>query len=51
MTKELYDELKQIEDRLYNIYREIAAIQNTELGYAWMELYSYLSKVEVNDLE
>ena len=51
MDKELDDELKQIEDKLYNIGREIDAIQNTELGDAWMSLYSYLKKVEVNDLE
>lgn len=51
MTKELYEELKQIEDRLYKIGKEMDAIQNTKLGDAWMTLYSYLKKVELNDLE
>lgn len=51
MTKELYDELKQMEDRLYDIGRETGDINNTELGDAWMALYSYLEKIEVNDLE
>lgn len=56
MTKELYNELKQIEDRLYNIGTEIGEIQIGEivggkLLDAWSSLYSYLKKVEVNDLE
>ena len=51
MTKELYYELKQMEDRLYDIGRETGDINNTELGDAWMALYSYLEKIEVNDLE
>ncbi len=57
MTKELYDELKEIEDRLYNIGTKIGEIQNGErivggqLLCAWSSLYSYLKKVEVNDLE
>lgn len=51
MTKELYDELKQIEDRLFDIANEIGEIFNDELSDAWISLYSYLEKVKVNDLE
>lgn len=49
MTKELYDELKQIEDRLYDIGKELD--DKGELSDSWCLLYSYLEKVEVNDLE
>lgn len=51
MNKELYDELREIEDRLYNIANEIGEMLDTELGDAWASLYSYLEKVEVNDLK
>ena len=51
MTKELYDELKQIEDRLFDITNEIGDIFDGELSDAWASLYSYLEKIEVNDLE
>lgn len=51
MTKELYDELRQIEDRLYNIASEIEETHCRELSHAWAILYSYLEKIEVNDLE
>lgn len=51
MTKELYDELKQIEDRLHDIADGIGEILDGELSDAWSSLYSYLEKVEVNDLE
>lgn len=51
MDKELYDELKQIEDRLYNISNEIGEMFDSELADSWALLYSYLEKVEVNDLE
>lgn len=51
MTKELYDELRQIEDRLYDIASEIGEIHYGELSDAWCSLYSYLEKIEVNDLE
>ena len=51
MTKELYDELKQIEDRLYDIANEIGEIYDGELSDAWSSLYSYLEKIDVNDLE
>ena len=51
MTKELYDELREIEDRIYNIAKENGDIFNSELGDIWSALYSYLETVEVNDLE
>ena len=51
MSKELYNELREIEDRLYNIANEIGEMFNSELGDSWSSLYSYLEKVEVNDLE
>lgn len=51
MNKELYDELVEIEDRLYNIVKENSDIFASELGDIWSALYSYLEKVEVNDLE
>lgn len=51
MTKELYDELREIEDRLYNIANEIGEMFDSELGDTWSSLYLYLEKVEVNDLE
>ena len=51
MNKELYNELKQIEDRLYDIANEIGEIFDGELSDAWSSLYSYLEKVEVNKLE
>ena len=51
MNKELYDELREIEDRLYNIANEIGEMFDTELGDAWDSLYSYLEKVEVNGLK
>lgn len=46
MTKELYDELREIEDRLYNIVIENGDIFKSELGDVWSELYSYLEKVK-----
>lgn len=51
MTKELYDELRKIEDRLYDIAKENGEMYDSELGDAWNLLYTYLEKVEVNDLE
>lgn len=50
MNKELYDELREIEDRLYNITTEIGGIYNSELGDAWSLLYSYLEKINPSDL-
>lgn len=46
MTKELYEELRQIEDILYDIVMENGDINNTELGDVWSALYSYLEKVK-----
>ena len=51
MNKELYAELKEIEDRLYNIAIEIGEIFDGELSDAWSSLYSDLEKLEFNDLE
>lgn len=51
MNRELYDELKQIEDRLFDITNEIGNIFDGELSDAWCSLYTYLEKVDVNDLE
>ena len=51
MNKELYDELREIEDRLYNIANEIGEMFDTELGDSWALLYSYLEKVNHSDLE
>ena len=46
MTKELYKELQQIEDRLYDIAKEDGSIFNGELGNAWESLYTYLEKAK-----
>ena len=51
MTKELYDELREIEDRLYNIANEIGEMFDSELGDSWSSLYSYLEKISPSDLE
>lgn len=51
MTKELYDELKQIEERLFYIANEFGGLFDGELSDAWSSLYSYLEKIEVNELE
>ena len=51
MNKELYDELSEIEDRLFNIANLIGEMYYSELGDAWLSLYSYLEKVDVDDLE
>lgn len=51
MTKELYDELREIEDRLYNIANEIDDMFDSELEDSWVSLHLYLEKIEVNDLE
>lgn len=48
MTKELYDELRKIEDRLYNIATENKEIYNSELGDAWSLLYTYLENNKQN---
>lgn len=50
MNKELYDELREIEDRLYDIANEIGEMPDSELGDSWALLYSYLEKVNPSDL-
>ena len=50
MTKELYQELKEIEDRLYDICTEIDS-EGEKLYDVWLALYSYLEKVEDNAYE
>ena len=50
MTKELYDELRKIEDRLYNIAKENSEVYDSELGDAWSLLYTYLEKIKNIDL-
>lgn len=51
MNKELYNELREIEDRLYNIANEIGEMFDSELVDSWFSLYSYLEKVNTSDLE
>lgn len=49
MDKELYEELRKIEDRLYNIASEndnIFGIFDSKLGEAWSVLYSFLEEVK-----
>ena len=50
MNKELYNELLEIEDRLYDIANEIGEVFNSELGDAWSLLYTYLVKINPSDL-
>ena len=46
MDKKLYDELRKIENRLYNIAKENGEMYNSELGDAWALLYGYLEKIK-----
>ena len=46
MNEELYNELREIEDRLYYIAIENGYVIDTELGDVWSALYSYLEKVK-----
>lgn len=46
MYEELYNELREIEDRLYDIANENGCVIDTELGDSWSALYSYLEKVK-----
>ena len=46
MDKELYDELREIEERLYIIAKENGGIFGSELGDVWCALYSYLENVK-----
>ena len=50
MTKELYDELREIEDMLYNIARENGEMYNSKLGDAWSLLYTYLEE-EIKNID
>lgn len=46
MNEELYNELTEIEDRLFDICEANGGVIDTELGYVWSALYSYLNKVK-----
>lgn len=49
MNKELYEELRKIKDRLYDIASEndnIFGIFDSKLGEAWCALCSYLEEVK-----
>lgn len=46
MNEELYNELREIEDRLYDLANENGGIIGTELVDVWSALYSYLEKVK-----
>ena len=50
MTKELYDELRKIEERLYDIATENEEMFNSELCKAWSLLFTYLEKIDKSDL-
>lgn len=49
MNKELYNELREIEDRLFLIREKIGTSLHEKLDYIWAELYDYLEEVEVKD--
>lgn len=50
MTKELYEELRKIEDRIYDIVSENDNILDSKLGEAWSALFSYLEEVKPDEL-
>lgn len=50
MSEETYNELREIEDRLFNIADENGGVMYTELGDIWSELYQYLEKVKPTKL-
>lgn len=50
MDKELYEELRKIEDRLYDIASKNVNIFDSKLGEAWIALFSYLEEVKVDEL-
>lgn len=50
MEKELYDELRAIEDRLFDIASENDNISGSKLGEAWRALFSYLEEVKPDEL-
>lgn len=43
MTKKEYEELKEIEDKLYDICRENKDLMYGECGDIWSKLYTLLS--------
>ena len=49
MDKELYNELREIENRLFPIRVKIGTPLNDKLYYIWSDLYDYLEEVEVKD--
>lgn len=49
MDKELYNELREIEDRLFKIREQIETSVHGKLAHIWAELYDYLNEVEVKD--
>lgn len=42
MNEELYNELKEIEERLYNIAENDGGVIESKLGDAWCIIYDYL---------
>lgn len=46
MNKELYEELREIEERLYNIVIENSEVCELELCVIWSSLFKYLEKVK-----
>lgn len=46
MNEELYNELRKMEDRLYDICEENDGVIDSELSHVWSALYSYLEKVK-----
>lgn len=50
MDKELHDELREIEDRLYDIASENDNIFDSKLGEVWSALFSYLEEVKPDEL-
>lgn len=46
MSEELYNELKEIEDRLYIIASDNDALIDSKLGDTWNSLYLYLKEVK-----
>lgn len=46
MDKELYDELRKIEERVYDIANSTDNIYGSKLGEAWCALFLYLEEVK-----
>lgn len=49
MNEESYNELREIEDRLYDILTENGGVCNNELGEAWSIIYDYLHNATNKD--